>query len=185
MTYYPTREQMEERDSGWYFTGPLTEGMAAAHLDRHVQVERDGSWWHVELCEQYNRSDVAEDGHGPNLEQAWRWALGAFFGPYEEPAAQLTLQMQPQLHVEPFPTPGGVGCEVTIDGLEMRWHVLVHDKTIDGTLAVQLTHSTPYGWSPFVRQPDLSTFGFPPPTTEGELIKWCRWFFQLRQEGRG
>lgn len=66
-----------------YFQGDLEAGKRLAAQDRFPSVtyveEREA--WLVELCDDPDYSSVAEWGGGKTLEEAWRYALGAMFGP--------------------------------------------------------------------------------------------------------
>jgi hypothetical protein len=71
------------------YTGPIGPGMAAAHSERDVKVEhpseRGGKTWRVSLHDSPNLMPTteAEWGCAATLEEAWRYALGAFFGPVD------------------------------------------------------------------------------------------------------
>lgn len=81
---------LTERDGDTYYTGPLDFGKWFAEYPegRYPSVtgpieERDGAFL-VELCDDEERNDVAEYGSGATEEEAWRFALGAMFGPIDD-----------------------------------------------------------------------------------------------------
>lgn len=71
-----------------YYTGDLTAGQSAANADgRHHFVTEPvklGDTWSVVLSDSDDVDDAAEWGAGDTLEQAWRYALGAMFGPVDD-----------------------------------------------------------------------------------------------------
>lgn len=68
-----------------YYTGDLTAGQALASENRYVFTdELTGSHYSVLLCDSLNRDDLAEWGSGQSVEEAWRYALGAMFGPVDD-----------------------------------------------------------------------------------------------------
>lgn len=93
---------LEERRNGTYFLGDLELGKRAAHKDRHVVERLDGTTAVVEFCDDPEKptETVAEFGGSVagDFEQAWRYALGAFFGPmdeeYDEEALRVLLDGQ-------------------------------------------------------------------------------------------
>jgi len=95
---YPIREAPitgilnEERPDGLFFLGMLDRGKELIQ-DRSWSVKRGfnefgGEQWQVRIAygmELDSDSDVAEWGNGPDEETAWRYALGAATGSYEDP----------------------------------------------------------------------------------------------------
>lgn len=77
---------IEDPDCGdTYYTGPLMVAQDAARKDRHVHKgQRPDGVWFVHLCDDFAGEQVAEWGNGSTIEQAWRFALGAYFGPIDE-----------------------------------------------------------------------------------------------------
>lgn len=81
---------LEDRPEGCYFLGDLSKGKAAAGLSRHIVIvtpenHQLGSY-QVNLCddEADPQGSIAEFGAGKTEEIAWRYALGAFFGPVDD-----------------------------------------------------------------------------------------------------
>jgi hypothetical protein len=81
---------LEDRKEGWFYAGPLDPATAFAHKDRHVLIVTPDKHafgaFQVNLCDDPDNPEgsIAEFGAGPDLETAWRFALGAFFGPVDE-----------------------------------------------------------------------------------------------------
>lgn len=75
-----------ERDNGdAYYTGPLMNGLALVLIDRVIFTEGYEDVFHVEFRDfPGNSGDTAEWGRGETLDEALRWAMGAFFGPLDE-----------------------------------------------------------------------------------------------------
>lgn len=68
-----------------YFIGDLAAGKSFVELDRYVrEVEHPSGQWRVALCDDPQGKSEAEWGSGPTLEEAWRFALGAYFGPIDD-----------------------------------------------------------------------------------------------------
>lgn len=68
-----------------YYTGDLTAGRLLAENDgRIVKMGRhpSGVYW-VHLNDSPDPDSTAEWGHGASLEEAFRYALGAMFGPID------------------------------------------------------------------------------------------------------
>jgi len=78
---------LTERNGMTYFVGDLELGKRAAHKDRHVIERLDGQAAVVELCDNGHLPEptVAEFGRSVagDFEMAWRYALGAYFGPID------------------------------------------------------------------------------------------------------
>lgn len=81
---------LEERPEGTYYTGPLNAGIAVAHRERYSAegLTRPGVY-RVNLSDSpaidaLDERDLAEWGSGPDRETAWRYALGALFGPIDD-----------------------------------------------------------------------------------------------------
>lgn len=87
-------ELLEERSDGCYFIGDLEQGKVLAYLERTVHIgrlPRSPDAVGVALCDQADCvkdfadcQTTAEWGSGQNEEEAWRFALGAFFGPDDD-----------------------------------------------------------------------------------------------------
>lgn len=84
---YRSLEHHPEQDS-WSFTGDLEEGRALVERDRYVTVTKtaDGKATIVLLGDREDPTDEdhAEWGMHADEEQAWRYAIGALFGPLDE-----------------------------------------------------------------------------------------------------
>lgn len=98
--------------------------------------------------------------------------------------APLALAPEPVLHIQPHPTINGIAAEVEITGLAIKWQVMVLPMGGEQH-TMYLAHTTPdNGWSSLLRQRDYADMGHPIPTTIADLIRWCRWFFEVkRREG--
>jgi hypothetical protein len=100
-------EHHPDTDS-WSYTGPLDEGKALADRDRYTAESKsvDGRH-HIVVLGDYpdpTLENCAEFGIHPDLEQAWRYALGALCGPPEAegeepptPARRLVVTDNPAL----------------------------------------------------------------------------------------
>lgn len=92
---YRSLEYHPEEDA-WSYTGPLEEGRALAERDRFVTVSKtaDGKATIVLLGDREDPSDEdhAEWGMHADEEQAWRYAIGALFGPLDEGNAGIIHQ---------------------------------------------------------------------------------------------
>lgn len=86
---------VEHGDTGdLFYTGPLEPAKEHANRDRYIVVWYDEKHkvWSVNFCDSApkNGSDdaiwaeTAEYGVGKTLEDAWRYALGAYWGPIDE-----------------------------------------------------------------------------------------------------
>ncbi len=85
-------KMLEERPQGSFYIGPLDEGIAEAESDRTVVTDGpDEHGYAVELGElpdSVAAGSVAEWGRSAtgDREEAWRYALRAFYGPLEDDA---------------------------------------------------------------------------------------------------
>lgn len=95
MTTTLTERDLEERPNGTFYTGPLEP--AKAHLVRNFYAteasEKDGV--HTVLVG-YESSAVSwencsEFGRGKSAEEAWRFALGAAYGPVDSEFSPIDL----------------------------------------------------------------------------------------------
>ena len=81
-----------------YYQGDLGAGVALARRDRFPIMERGAmGGYYLILSDSESRDDAAEGGAGPDEETAWRYALGAMFGPidaeYDERGLIAALQV--------------------------------------------------------------------------------------------
>lgn len=76
---------LESRDEGTYYIGPLEVAKQMAATDREVHVIHTPTHYRVNLFDDPNdpEGSLAEFGSGITVEVAWRWALGAYFGPLD------------------------------------------------------------------------------------------------------
>jgi hypothetical protein len=76
-----------ERESGdAYYVGPLRQAQALARRERHVTVvppDDKAPVWRVKFFDDESRIGEAEWGNGKTEAEAWRFALGALFGPLD------------------------------------------------------------------------------------------------------
>ena len=91
MTYMLTIKDLDERQDGTYYTGPLevakqfileySNVSVFFQPGKHVTVyiNQDGADGEVP-----NWNNCNEFGNGKDEEDAWRWALGAAFGPADD-----------------------------------------------------------------------------------------------------
>lgn len=104
-----------EREGDSYFTGNLEQGIALAKRDRYPVLRTTEGLWQVYLLDRPHSEseaeaalsknmwpeDTAEWGCAPTEEDAWRFALGAMFGPfdseYNEPQLHAWLQIAPYI----------------------------------------------------------------------------------------
>jgi len=106
VTYMLTIKDLENRDEGAYYTGPLD---VAKDFIRHycnvsvvfipgknvtVYIDQSGS----EKVPDWNTCD--EFGNGATEEIAWRWALGAAFGPADDEFSAFPLTHNKQEAIE-------------------------------------------------------------------------------------
>jgi len=89
-----TIKDLETRPEGTYYTGPLEEAKAfisdwIASTESHYS--KDGKdWYSVYLSmdtgngEPATKDNCNDFGHGETSEEAWRYALGAEFGPADD-----------------------------------------------------------------------------------------------------
>lgn len=96
MPYTVQPSDLQDRNGDLYFTGNKNRVMAYLlhEKDRYVNAKVDtidgAPVYRIELCDDPDRTDIAEFGAGPDWDTAWRFALGAYLGPLDEP---LTLTM--------------------------------------------------------------------------------------------
>jgi hypothetical protein len=88
-----TAEDFEVRNGDLYYTGPLAEAQAFIRQEygvtEHVITLNGDLGQAHEVLIAYSHdaptmADAAEWGHGPTLEDAWRWVLAAAFGPLDD-----------------------------------------------------------------------------------------------------
>jgi len=84
-----TSVYLTTRDGDPYYIGPLGPAQAAVKRDRWVQADGASApnlpaSWRVGLYDDPECEEEAEWGTGPDEETAWRFALGAYFGPLDE-----------------------------------------------------------------------------------------------------
>lgn len=81
-----------------YFTGSLAQGQVLARLNRHIAVTQDAGlhWWVRFYDDPDDLNSESEWGKGTTQEEAWRYVLGAYFGPadaeYDEPRLYQALE---------------------------------------------------------------------------------------------
>lgn len=69
---------LEERDEGTFFTGPLPQALAFVEDYRDIDVTRpEVGVWKVTLSD---NGGLEEWGRASTMADAFRYALGAFFG---------------------------------------------------------------------------------------------------------
>jgi hypothetical protein len=87
-----------------YYLGDLKAGQRVALRDRyvHFQDHAQGGYT-VELCDDPDGKEVAEWGSGRTLEEAWRYALGAMFGPVDAEYDEAHLRTLLDIHKDPNP----------------------------------------------------------------------------------
>lgn len=90
MAHMLTIKDLETRPEGAYYTGPLDEAkqfirdycnvsvVTRPGQNTTVYIDQDGG----DEVPSFNNCD--EFGNGPTEEDAWRWALGAAFGPADD-----------------------------------------------------------------------------------------------------
>lgn len=101
------RPLLEEDSNGDVrYVGPLHLGKRAALLDRFPLVTHHETHVRVELHDDAEHTSAAEWGAGPTEEEAWRYALGAAFGPmdaeYDEAGLYTLLGSLRELGDPPF-----------------------------------------------------------------------------------
>lgn len=76
---------VEDDNGDWFYTGDLTPAKRLVKHEREpvVKVHTDNRWT-VDLIEKGSVDDVAEYGRGRTKNEAWRYALGAYFGPADD-----------------------------------------------------------------------------------------------------
>ncbi len=82
-----------ETPVGTLYLGPLDQAKVLVRQDRHpkVTVNRAGHRT-VEFHDDPEKASVAEFGSHPDQHMAWRYALGAYFGPLDEEYDEAYLQ---------------------------------------------------------------------------------------------
>ena len=85
---------IEDEAGDTLFTGDLAAGRALAERDRFAYVELDSLSVRVLLCDSEDPKDVAEWGAGPSEDTAWRYALGALFGPIDDDYDEAALRRE-------------------------------------------------------------------------------------------
>ena len=90
MTYMLTIKDLEERSEGTYYTGPLEVAQAFIREFSNVsESSRANGRWSVFINQEggdvvATLDNCNEYGNGATREIAWRWALGAAFGPADD-----------------------------------------------------------------------------------------------------
>lgn len=94
MAHMLTIMDLETRPDGTYYTGPLEEAKAFISdwiaTTEASHFKGGGHWYSVYLSqtvtdsEQASLSNCDTYGSGPTAEEAWRYALGAEFGPADD-----------------------------------------------------------------------------------------------------
>lgn len=90
-----TADQLEERTGGTYYTGPVEP--AQNYLARHGYdtdaFEENGKTTVLVgyTGEKVTWENCAEFGKGPTADEAWRYALGAAYGPVDDEFAPIDL----------------------------------------------------------------------------------------------
>lgn len=106
MTHMLTIKDLETRPSGTYYVGPLEAAQAFIRSYSNVSVSsRANGRWSV-FIDQDGVDGVAtlencnEYGNGATAEIAWRWALGAAFGPADDEFSAFPLTLDKQEAIE-------------------------------------------------------------------------------------
>lgn len=106
-----TSPLLEDTEVGTKYVGPLEEGKMQAHRDFYTQSSKDGDKWVVVLMRNLPASGTSKEewdaacfeaadmwGRGDTEEEAYRYALGALFGPidaqYDEDALRSAIADQ-------------------------------------------------------------------------------------------
>lgn len=94
MAHMLTIKDLETRPDGTYYTGPLEEAKAFVSdwlSSTEARFTKDGQYWYSVLLAYSNKDgemvtldNCDEYGNAPTLEEAWRYALGAEFGPADD-----------------------------------------------------------------------------------------------------
>ena len=89
MAHMLTIKDLETRTDGTYYVGPLDEAQAFIRSYANVSVVSMGGRWEVWIDNSGrdaipSAENCDEFGKGPTEEIAWRYALGAAFGPADE-----------------------------------------------------------------------------------------------------
>lgn len=95
MVHTVTESDFEERGD-LYYTGPLEEAKAFIQWDTWTNERKieEPPCWEVTIAygsEEQAPDECADWGRGPDLETAWRYALGAAFGPLDSEFHPLEL----------------------------------------------------------------------------------------------
>ncbi len=86
------------------YVGDLKAGQRVALRDRYCKVTHNDGVWRVELCDDADCEDVAEWGSSvTSEEEAWRYALGALFGPVDAEYDEDRLRAWLDIHKDPNP----------------------------------------------------------------------------------
>lgn len=81
---------LTETPHGTWYKGMLIPAIREALSDRDVIIRQNETGVHVALCDKGLKGEdpslefEAEFGNGRSFDQAWRYALGAYFGPLDE-----------------------------------------------------------------------------------------------------
>lgn len=118
----------ENENGEWFYTGDLSAAKTLAALDREpvVKVHPDNHWT-VDLCDGID--EVAEFGAGRTEEEAWRYALGAYFGPADSEYDEYHLMRAlargswSETSTENLALPPAVSLPEKIDLLDDPWRV--------------------------------------------------------------
>lgn len=86
--YVLTVDSFETRHGDLYYTGPLEPAQAFVKRDQGTsETQLENGLWEVLVgysADPVTWDNAAEWGRGETLEEAWRFALGAVFGPIDE-----------------------------------------------------------------------------------------------------
>ncbi len=74
----------DEESGDTYFTGSLGAGLWLADQDRYIGVEEREGVWRVGFYDDAEMNSEAEWGSAASLDGAYRFALGAMFGPADD-----------------------------------------------------------------------------------------------------
>lgn len=76
---------LSERDNGTYYTGPLDPAIKAMRDEygEHITVERGANGWKVTEHRGSTHDNPNQWGVGVTEEEAWRYLIGADFGPLD------------------------------------------------------------------------------------------------------
>lgn len=83
--YVPNRADFMKRKGDLFYVGIDTDRLLrVVSEDRIIKTDRQPGEYMVSFCEKYGDPSVAEWGSGTTEDDAIRWALGAYFGPFDE-----------------------------------------------------------------------------------------------------